>query len=419
MADFHPHTYVQALISHDRYASDRTMLYHWNGSFWRGLDENEGESLAYHWLIEQEYANASPRNANACHRAAVLFVPALPKEQTGQIIPCQNGYVYLNGEHLSLREPDPEAGLQYAISCKYEPDFPAPTRFQKFLDQILPDKEVQARIQEYAGYTLTGDARHQRAQLWLGSGANGKGVLANVLQALHGYVAAVSLNDLDGFKLSVLIGASLVYCDEIPRTKINEQLIKSLIAGERVMVDRKYKDPLSMNLKAKWLVLGNHMPNITDHSVGFWRRWDVVPFTVTIPAAQRDPLLADKIISEELSGVLNWALAGLVRLQARGGFSPELPKALSAFIQEAKVETNSVLAWMTDNEVTTTNAVTVPKTEVYEHYKTWCKSNGVAAQASPRFWIALKDAIAVEEGRKRIGSSMSRVCNLKIGTGQA
>ena len=65
-----------------------------------------------------------------------------------------------------------------------------------------------------------------------------------------------------------------------------------MIAGERILIDRKFRDPVSVHVRGKWLVLGNQLPVITDHSVGFWRRWDVVPFNVVIAEHARDPLLA-------------------------------------------------------------------------------------------------------------------------------
>lgn len=414
MADFRPHSYAIHVEKAGTYASDRSLLYRWNDLYWQCLDDNAGESLAYRWLVENDTDNAAPRNASAAHRAAVLWAPELPGEKSDLVIPCQNGYLYLEQDQLVLREPDKAAGLQYALSCDYRPDGAPPARFRRFLEQVLPDPEVQARVQEYAGYTLTADARYQRAQLWLGSGANGKGVLANVIQALHGYVAAVSLDNLDGFKLSVLIGASLIYCDEIPRHRVNEQLLKSLIAGERVMIDRKYKDPLSLNVRGKWLVLGNHLPAISDHSTGFWRRWDIVPFNVTIPESQRDPLLAETIINEELSGVLNWALEGLVRLQRRGAFDAVLPKAMSQMLYEAKIETNSVRAWFTDNGISGGETDTVVKETVYQHYVGWCVANHMAPVSSPQFWTRLRDCTTVTQSRKRQGKQLVWLCNMVL-----
>src|SRR5690606_9367628 len=117
-----------------------------------------------------------------------------------------------------------------------DPDAPSPTKFRAFLESVLPDEAVRRRVQEYFGYTLTCDARYQVAQYWLGSGANGKGVLAKIVMALHSRPESVQLDGLDGFKLASLIEATLIYCDEAPRTPMNEQIVESLIAGERVQI---------------------------------------------------------------------------------------------------------------------------------------------------------------------------------------
>ena len=284
-----------------------------------------------------------------------------------------------------------------------------------FLERVLPDPQVRTRVQEYVGYTLLADARYQRAQFWLGEGANGKGVLANIVQALHGRIAAMALDQLAGFHLSVLVGASLVYVDEVPRKPIDEQRLKSMIAGERIPVDRKYREPLSIHVRGKWLVLGNHLPAITDHSTGFWRRWDVVPFSVTIPERERDPLLAETIIRDELSGVLNWALDGLVRLQTRGAFDPVLPAAMQAMLHEAKADTNSVVAWIDDHEVTLQSTCDTLKDNVYEQYRTWCSTNAMREVSVVQFWKRVREQFReLAESRVRYGQGQRRVCNVRL-----
>lgn len=196
--------------------------------------------------------------------------------------------------------------------------------------RVLPDPAVRNRVQEYIGYTLLPDARFQLAQIWLGSGANGKGTLANIVQALHERKAAASPSKLDGFHAAIVLGASLIYCDEAPPQDWCEQVMKSMIAGESVPIDRKYMPPITTRVSGKWLILANHIPVVKDQSNGFWRRFDIVPFSVEIPASERDPLLADHIIKHELTGVLNWALAGLQRLLARGRFDASPPPAMKA-----------------------------------------------------------------------------------------
>ena len=411
---FDPHAYALASTQGGDVATDGQILYRWTGTHWCPIQDDAGERDAYRWIVANDRGHASPANAQKAHRAVILWAPSLPAPTQDVVIPCRNGYVHLAAGALQLMPADRKLGLQHVLACDYNANSAPPVEFERFLEQVLPDPDVRARVQEYAGYTLMADARYQRAQLWLGGGANGKGVLVNIVQALHGNIAAVSLDALEGFRLSVLVGASLIYADEVPRAKINEQLLKSMIAGERVQIDRKYRDPISVFVRGKWLVLGNQLPAITDHSTGFWRRWDVVPFSVTIPEAERDPLLASRIIANELSGALCWALEGLLRLQERGMFSPVMPAAMAEVIYQAKADTNSVLAWHDDNEIVVGEDATTPKDDVYEHYRTWCEHNGLSTLAAPRFWARLRDIVTVTEQRKRQGQRQVRMCNVLL-----
>jgi putative DNA primase/helicase len=234
------------------------------------------------------------------------------------------------------------------------------------------------------------------------------------VQAIHARVAAVQLNALDGFKLASMIGASLIYCDEAPQRGINEQMMKSLIAGESVQIDRKYRDPITAKITGKWLILANHMPAVTDQSAGFWRRFDIIPFDVIIPEREREAGLAEKIIAAELPGILNWALAGLLRLRKRGHFDPVLPAEIMEAQATARRETNSVEAWFADQAIGCITDMITLKSDVYSHYSDWCKSNGMAAVGSPRFWNRLGDKPGYQAGRKRVPGRQISVCNLRL-----
>lgn len=413
---FLPHSYATHLITSSGMASDSALLYRWTSNHWSPVDEAVSEREAYHWLVKQDAAWASAENARKAFRAACLFAPALPPLTDQVVIPTRSGYVHLDGADLVLRPADPFLGLTHCLDCSFEPEQAPPTRFNAFLARVLPDAAVRARVQEYVGYTLLADARYQRAQFWLGEGANGKGVLANIVQALHGRIAAMALDQLAGFHLSVLVGASLVYVDEVPRKPIDEQRLKSMIAGERIPVDRKYRDPVSIHVRGKWLVLGNHLPAITDHSTGFWRRWDIVPFSVTIPEREREPMLASSIIKEELSGVLNWALEGLQRLQRRGGFDVVMPEAMTTMLREAKADTNSVVAWLDDVGVELQTCCDTLKDHVFEHYRRWCTANAMREVSVVQFWKRMNEHYKnLDEVRVRVDGVQRRVCNVRIG----
>jgi putative DNA primase/helicase len=416
---FEPHCYAEAIKAAGDFASDRTILWRWTDTHWLPYEEKDGKTHAYRWLVKHDREHISDAYAGQAYAAAVRWLDDLPELDASKVIlPVQNGYLHLEEHGFVLKPHDRRLGLQHVLKCDYCPTAPDPERFQRLLTRILPNVEVRARVQEYIGYTFLADARFQRAQLWLGEGANGKGTLANILQALHHRTAAVQLDALEGFKLAGMVGASLIYCDEAPQRGIHEQTLKSLIAGESVMVDRKYQDPLTLRIQGKWLVLANHFPAITDQSSGFWRRWDIVPFSVVIPEHERVPLLEQQIVMHELSGVLNWAIEGLLRLLKRGSFDVVLPEPMRAMLRQAKTETNSVQAWFEAVDCQLATEARTPKAKVYSHYADWCRSNGMAPVSSVKFWKRVPEVVGsgklMDERMRAADGTQPRCCNLQL-----
>ena len=57
----------------------------------------------------------------------------------------------------------------------------------------------------------------------------------------------------------------------------------------------------------------SELPRANDISNGFYRRFLIVPFNVQIPESRINPNLAQEIISNELTGIMNWVLEGKER----------------------------------------------------------------------------------------------------------
>lgn len=411
---FEPIGFAEALEKSGNYVSDNKLMYEWTGTHWTTVEDAQAERMALKWIAAGGHGTVNASNATAAFKTALRWLPMIEEPEDAAIIPLKNGYLHLD-HGMTLRLHDKSMGLRHVLSCKYDPIASVPMEFNGFLNRVIPDAAIQARVQEYVGYTLMPDARFQRAQIWLGSGANGKGTLANIVQALHARTAAVQLDSLDGFGLSNLIGASLIYCDEAPQRGINEQIMKMLIAGETTKIRRKHREDISMRITGKWLILANHIPAITDQSTGFWRRFDIVPFAVEIPEIERDPLLAKRIIADELSGVLNWALEGLVRLLARGRFDVSLPAAMQSAVHAARTETNSVQGWMNDLGIELSTTADTAKMDVYTNYVSWSRENGMVPVASPKFWKRLPDSLgSIIEGRMTTKEGRIRSCNVRL-----
>ena len=128
-------------------------------------------------------------------------------------------------------------------------------------------------------------------------------------------------------------------------------------------------------------------------------------------------MLAKTIIEMELSGVLGWALEGLLRLQRRGGFDPVMPNAMVFTLQEAKADTNSVVAWLADCETETMTDCSTPKEQVFEHYRGWCSASAMREVSAVQFWKRMKSQLKdLEEVRTRINGQQRRMCNVRLGS---
>ena len=413
--DESPQFLFSRLLAKDgRYHAADGIIYEWIGTHWHALTGSQPERLALKWLFCVNPGKASDKLAASCASTAALSLPDLPaRDSSITLIPCKSGTLEVTSESVKLRASAQRDGLTYCLECEYDPLAPRPI-FDRFIVDALPNESVRDWLQEFAGYTLISDTRHQIACWLLGRGGNGKGVFVEVLSALHARVAAshIGAGDMTGFGMENLIGASLVLVDETPQ-RIDEQRLKTLISGDAIRIDRKYREPITLRSHAKWIVNGNSLPAISDQSDGFWRRLVVVRFDYQ--PATPTPLLGKLIVKSDLNGFLNWTIDGLQRLLRRGHF-PVLPDALSAEKRKARLAANNVANWLDECDVEILDKphdgplAGMPKQTAYLSYSLWCKSSGTAPVSAFRFWERVKTQHpGLREFRRGDGRGTSRV----------
>ncbi len=415
-----PESIYSALASaSEDVASTGGLLYRWTGIHWAAGDVEEEERIAFGWLRKNYGARATPQLAKSCVAAAVLSARRLPKPTPERcVLPLRNGYLHFDSRpeasgEVALCEADKAAGLTYEIATEFKADAQSP-RFDQFIAEVLPDPETRGWIQEYVGYSLLSDCRFQKALFLLGSGANGKSAFASIISHLHAQVVSMAVDRLEGFQLMPLTSASLVVVDETP-TRIAEQALKKIISGGMILVDRKYRDPITIEPRAKWLVLGNQMPSISDQTHGFWRRFVVVEFPRQFSEVEQDPHLAHKIVRDEMPGVLLWALHGLARLTQRGHFPPP-SQAMKDSARKGLLESNSVAAWWADGRAEINSSAATPRADVYKDYHEWARENGMSAVGAERFWprLALVCGMKVEPKWQKIDGKPTRVVPVQL-----
>lgn len=386
--------FAESLQKDGQYRRKNGCLVEWDDTagFWKILDPQYAESAAWTWLVKNDPANATAKRAASLVSSAILATPELSTQEPdggGAILPLRNGYLHIVESGVELRDPDPICGLSYQINANFNPEAQCPG-WDKFLHEVIEDGDTRSWLQEWCGASLLPHARYQEALILYGIARSGKSVIAEVAAALHREVAAPDLKNLgNGFTLTTLLSASLVWIDEMDK-KFDEQLLKKLISGGLVEVNRKYRDPIRFRPDAKWLFCTNLAPATLDSTFGFWRRLATISFAHSIPRDKVDPHLAERLKKEELDGILLWALRGLMRVLERGSLSPH-SQEMEQTSDELKQETNSVAAWWAEHEIKFDQHSSVTRDAAYAWYQFWAKNNGFSPVKSPTFWARVRE----------------------------
>lgn len=389
--------FARELGSSEDWAVLKGAFYHWEGSHWEMQSDDKMKRRAFTWLTNHFPEEIKAHRAEQLVKAALLYCNPLMEITSRNIVPTKDCYLEIHSDgSIQAFQPERDLGMTYVVNADigchqgvYLPaDLPRDSHFFRFISSSLPLPEVRQVVQEYVGYTLITSTKFQVGQLWLGEGRNGKSVLLEIVQALHDKIADMRLDHLDSFALFPLFGASLACVSEAPKADIKANVLKAAIAGDSIQMEKKYLDAFSHKPTAKWLMAANDFIRSGDHSDGWWRRFQIIPWSVQIPKSEVIPDLAKLICKEELNLVLNWALQGVSRLLVRNGFEDSSP-VLNSTKQEAIEASNPVAAWLAEIEPVP-HQTGMPKSEVYAAFRDWANANGHRPPSSNTFWGNMK-----------------------------
>ena len=110
----------------------------------------------------------------------------------------------------------------------------------------------------------------------------------------------------------------------------------------------------------------NHKPRVNDFSQALWRRLKLIPFEVTIPEAEQDQDLLDKLRAD-WPGIRAWAVKGCLVWQSEGLPKPsEIVEATEAYRLE-----QDVLGPFIEECCEVGDGLEVSRKDMYEAYREW------------------------------------------------
>ncbi|BCF81652.1 hypothetical protein RQCS_11970 [Rhodococcus qingshengii] len=333
---------------------------------------------------------------------------ALPPPE--EVISCRNGLLHVPTR--MMLDHTPQFFTRTSVPFDYDATAPEPVAWKRFLEQVWGnDRQAIEALQEYLGYVLSGRTDQQKILLLIGPTRSGKGTIARVLAALvgAGNVAGPTLASLGtNFGLAPLLGKPLAVVSDarLGGTNVHQVVERLLsISGEDLLtVDRKFKEPWSGKLGARFVILSNELPRFGDASGAIANRFLVLSMTASF-LGKEDRSLTGRLLAE-LPGILSWALDGLDRLTKRGFFTtPPSSTAAVTLLQDLV----SPISAFVRNECIQGTGEMIVKSELYEAWKRWCEENGHHPTASGTFGRDLRSVIpTLGDVRPRAGGARFR-----------
>lgn len=251
------------------------------------------------------------------------------------IINVQNGDLIFSGQRWILQSHSRENFRTTQIPHPYIQDAKCP-RFLKFLDEVfVGDMDGFLKKQlllEFIGYTLTNTTKFEKFMILIGSGANGKSVLLEIVAALVGTknVSAVQPAEFsDKFKRAHMHRKLANLVTEVAQGgTIADAELKAITSGEFITADHKNQPPFNFKPYCTCWFGTNHMPRTKDFSDALYRRAIVVTFNRKFEGQAADVNLKKTLLSE-LPGIMRVALDAYAAVLMCGTFT-EPPSSIQA-----------------------------------------------------------------------------------------
>lgn len=390
-----------------RYAADEGRWYVWDELRWAPDKTNRALDLTKLVLddIRLEAANAEgddrarwnnwARDSESIQRRRAMLSGAeaepgivITTEQLDanpDVLVVRNGTLDLKTG--LLRESNREDLSARLAEVTYDKDAQCP-RWLGHIDLLCNgDPVLAAYMRRAVGYTLTGQVGARSFFFMEGTGSNGKNAFIEpIMMMLGSYAQTATTALLTGGDeqhptiLADLLGTRLVFIDETKQGKaLNVERVKALTGSKRVKARRMRQDFFEFDAQFKLWIAGNGQPTIRDSSDGVWNRMHRILCKGKVAPGQQIDRFGDLLYAEEASGILNWALEGLMDWRQLGSLG--VPATIKEDVKSYQDEENSTAQYVEDILIRTDNPEDfIPSADIYLYYQSWASAHGLRGQ---------------------------------------
>jgi len=338
--------WAQYMIQSANFVSCEKGSFVFESTHYRHISQSEIE----HWLAATTLGKGKPTHS-------AMFIKTLMAEsyRESQHIQPPAGMLNLRNGTLDLKtgkltKHGPGHFFTYCIPNDFDPDATC-SGWIAFLERIFPGApEFKIICASIFGYILYGgDPWLHKSFVLHGEGRNGKSTFLYILQKLIGKenYSSVSLSNIHKpFSVYPLTHALANIAGESPTDKINAEAFKEASSGGMMTASRKYEDEYTFECRTRFIFACNELPRFGENTIGMQERLYFIPFRHFFTEQERNADVKYEL-EKELSGILNWAIAGLQNLLDE----KRLPvtDASNILMDTYNCENDAVYAWAKEN----------------------------------------------------------------------
>lgn len=400
--------FADVFKSQVRYVPERKMWYCYDGKKWvpnygaamekckllalcleiaiKRLVNIDSESPAYKTINKYLNKWLSRRGREAILKDAETVYPISMADfdKNPLLLNCQNGT--LNMVSGEFRPHNADDLLTKIAGVAYDSTAVCPRWEEHVREIMMGDQQRMLFLQQALGYALTGDTRHECFFILYGpTSRNGKGVTMETFRALMGDYARSARPETITQKQTVnssgpsedlarLAGARFINISEPDKKMVlSSALVKTLTGNDTIAARYLHENSFEFRMQGKLFINTNYLPQVADATVFRSKRVKVIPFERHFEANEQDQgLKAFFAQPQNLSGILNWCLFGLVSLYQNGFIECA---SVQLATEEYEEDSDKVSLFITDALEESSGSELFTET-VYNEYKQWCMNNG-------------------------------------------
>jgi P4 family phage/plasmid primase-like protien len=308
---------------------------------------------------------------------------------------------------LKLLPFSPAFRRRNKLAIPYDPQASCPQFLDRLMRPALEDEDSEL-LQRWCGQALIGINLAQVILFLIGTPGGGKGTFIRILNGIIGAENLATFRSsllMNRFEISGFVGKTLLYGADVAPDFLNcsaAAVLKSLTGGDPITVEFKGSN-VRPRITGQFNVAvscNSHLKVKLHGDIEAWRRrLRIIEYSKAPP--QNVIADFDKILLEqEASGILNWALAGFMKLREdRWRLHQSLRQ--QRIVDDLLGESDSGVRFVRDILRRSASSDSITVDECYERFNAYCVNHGWDAITKAQFSGQAEEAIRREFGFSR------------------